>query len=273
MNPSKFLVTITDLSQIELLKKASVTNFLFPLKDFCAGIPKTFSLDEITEPGYLYLNRILDTKSYEKLREVLSQLPKNIKGLVFEDFGLITLAKELKLPQELILYQTHFATNSESIKENLAFVDSIVISTDITEKEIQEILKNTPKPLVLVLYGLIPAMYSRRTLLTNFEKEFKTPEKSIVTLKDPISKNGFIAIENEYGTILYHDKYSYNAGNYDQEKIKWYWIHPLLQTNQEIFSLLKDFEENHHELTEKESYGFLHQQTIYRLKEVPREKR
>ena len=133
MNPNKLLVVITDLKQLSILKKARITNFLFPLKDYCVGYPNTFRLEEIEEEGYLYLNRILDNTAYENLKDVLLTLPSNIKGLVFEDFGVIILAKELNLDLELILYQTHFATNHQSINENLEFVDSIVISTDITK--------------------------------------------------------------------------------------------------------------------------------------------
>lgn len=270
MNPNKCLVTITNLEQIAICKKASITNFLFPLKDYCVGYPTTFEIEEIKEEGYLYLNRILDTESYENLRPLLKNLPSHIKGLVFEDFGVITLANELNLNLELILYQTHFATNHQSINENLAFVDSIVISADITKKEIDEILKHTKKPLVYVLYSLIPAMYSRRTLLSNFEKEFNLESKNTVKLEEKISKNAFIAIENAYGTVLYHDKYLNGIDTFDDAKIKFYFINPVLMSNEEIDELLNSIINGTRKMTEKESRGFLDQETIYRLKEVRR---
>lgn len=65
VDKNKFLVTITDLEQIEVCKKARITNFLFPLKDYCVGYPKTFQIEEIKEECYLYLNRILDSEAYE----------------------------------------------------------------------------------------------------------------------------------------------------------------------------------------------------------------
>jgi collagenase-like PrtC family protease len=270
MNPNKLLVTITDLQQIATCKKARITNFLFPLKDYCVGYPKTFKLEEIKEEGYLYLNRILDSAAYESLKEILKLLPLNIKGLVFEDFGVITLAKELNLKIELILYQTHFATNHQSINENLAFVDSIVISTDITKKEIDSILESTNKPLVYVLYSLIPAMYSRRTLLSNFEKEFHTENKSIVKLEEKITKNNFIAVENEYGTLLYYDKYLNGLDHFDDSKIKFYLVNPVLMQSDELDDLLKNLINGTKKMTEKENRGFLDRETIYRLKEVRR---
>lgn len=265
MNPNKFLVTITDLNQIEIYKKASVTNFLFPLKDFCVGFPQTFSIEEIKN-GYLYINRILDTKSYRTLKEILKNLPDHIKGIVFEDFGIITLAKELHLSQTLILYQTHFATNDQSINENLKYVDSIVMGTDITKEEIEEILKHTQKPLVYVLYGLIPGMYSRRTLLSNFEREFHTEEKSVVHLEEKISKKGFLAVENEYGTILYHDKYLNGMSDLPDDKILFYLINPLFLNEDEISKLMEDLKKKNKRFSNIEDDGFLNTQTIYRLK-------
>lgn len=270
VNPIKFLVTITDLEQLEICKKARITNFLFPLKDYCVGFKTTFELDEIKEEGYLYLNRILDNKSYENLKPILSNLPDKIKGIVFEDFGVITLAEELNLNLELILYQTHFATNHQSINENLEYVDSIVISTDITKKEIDKILQKTNKPLVYVLYSLIPAMYSRRTLLTNFETEFATPKKEIVTLEEQISKKNFIAMENEYGTVLYHDKYLNAIDDLDDTKIKYYLINPLLLSKEELNQVLENLIAKKKELQANEDRGFLDQETIYRIKEVRR---
>ena len=266
MNPNKFLVTIEKLEEIDLYKKARVTNFLFPLKGFCVGIPNTFALEEIKE-GYLYINQILDSESYQKLKRILKNITEKIKGIVFEDFGVITLAKELNLSQKLILYQTHFATNAKSINENLKFVDSIVIGTDITKEEMEQILEYTKKPLVHLLYGFIPAMYSRRTLLTNFAKEFQLTPKSDVWLEETISKKRFRAVENELGTMIYNDKYL-NAQNHqlDDNKIFLYFIHPLFLRTQEKMKIIDDLVRNQKRDEKWEDEGFLNTKTIYRLK-------
>lgn len=266
MNPNKFLVTITNLKQIKLYKKARITNFLFPLSNFCVGFPKTFQIEEIKEEGYLYINRILDTKAFYELKEILKNLPSNIKGLVFEDFGVITLVKSLRLNLTLILYQSHFGTNYKSINENLKYVDSIVISTDITKEEIDEILKKTAKPLVYVLYSLVPIMYSRRTLLSNFEKEFSTPKKNIVKLEEVVSKKSIIAVENEYGTIMYHDKYLNGMSSIRDEKIMFYFLNPLFMEEKNITELIEDLLKQNQRNNEKEDEGFLNIQTTYRLR-------
>lgn len=266
MNPTKFLVLIQDLALIEEYKKARITNFLFPLSNFSVGFEVTFSLDEIKE-GYLYINRILDQKSYELLKETLKDLKKEIKGIVFEDFGVITIFQELKLTQQLILFQTHFGTNASSINENLKFVDSVVIGTDITKEEIDIILKQTKKPLVYYLYGLIPGMYSRRTLLSNFEQEMKLPSKKKVLLEEQVTKKQFLAVENEYGTVLYHGNYFNGQEDLDDEKIMYYFINPLFLDISEQTELIQDLLKKKKHLKENEDQGFLYTKTIYRLKE------
>ncbi len=271
MNPNKFLVIVTDKEQIKTLKEARITNFLFPLKDYCVGFFHSFSIDEIPENGYLYINRMLDTDSYQNLERLFISLPSTIKGIVFEDLGLITLLEKLKLPQERILYQTHFATNYESINENLKFVDSIVISTDITENEIQEILKNCNKPLVYMLYGLVPVMYSRRTLLKNFSTAFSLPYKNPLTLKEKITNNAFCAVENEYGTVLYNEKYYKGTYHIDDTKIKFYLINPLFLSKEEQIKIIQSLIQKEETRNEKEDQGFLYRPTIYKIKEVPRE--
>lgn len=266
MNPHKFLVIITDLKQIDIYKKARITNFLFPLEGFCVGYPNAFSLDEIEE-GYLYINRILDKDSYEKLKDVLKNIPSKIKGLVFEDLGVITLSKELNLKQELIVYQTHFNTNHETINELLCDVDSVVISSDITKEEILEILAKEKKPLVYFLYGMTPAMYSRRTLLTNFESEFHLEENKQLKLEEQVTKKQFISVENEYGTVLYYNKFLNGVISLPDEKIEYYLINSLFLKESEIKELLKDFLSNSKKEKNTETRGFLDTKTIYRIKE------
>ena len=88
MNPNKFLVTIEKLEEIDLYKKARVTNFLFPLKGFCVGIPNTFALEEIKENNYVLTpGRYVGTEEIEddgipfeeKMSDLTSKLAEQMK--------------------------------------------------------------------------------------------------------------------------------------------------------------------------------------------------
>ena len=52
MKHNQILITITDLKIIDELKKLGISNYVFPLKGFCVGIPNTFYVDEINVNYY-----------------------------------------------------------------------------------------------------------------------------------------------------------------------------------------------------------------------------
>ena len=94
---SKIILTIDDLKYIDDYREVGITTFLFPLKDYSVGY-NTYTLDEINSINvsnkYILLNRVLDCKDIDNLKEVLKNL-KDIKGIVFEDIGLIELVMML----------------------------------------------------------------------------------------------------------------------------------------------------------------------------------
>lgn len=260
MKMPNFLVLVTE--EIKLEKKGKV-NYLFPLKDYCVGFTKEFSLEEINmSDSYVYLNRILDTKSIENFQKLLPNLPRNIKGIVFEDLGIYELIKETTL--EKILYASHANCSIKTINAYLEKMDSVVISPDITEEETKEILKNAKKPVIVYGLGHLPYMYSRRTLNSNYANHFHYQPSSVLELKESITKMPFFAVENHLGTVLY-DKKIYNASSLQKEKnIKFILINPF-QTNLSLEEALTFFLEN---IGPEFTTGFLHQKTIYRLKQT-----
>ena len=166
MNKSKLLININKLEEIAEYKKIGITNFLFAVKGFSIGY-NTFELNEIPEDSYLLINRVMDTKSIEELRLRKDELTK-FKGIIFEDLGVYNILRDLEI--ELIWFQNHFTINNESMRFWLSRVDSAVIGNEITSTEIESIIENASKPLVLNVLGKNQIMYSRRTLLSNFNK-------------------------------------------------------------------------------------------------------
>lgn len=268
MNKSKFLITITSEEMLEKLKKVGFTNFLFPLEDFCVGIPKTFSLEKIKDNGYLYINRLLDEEGIQKLKEIMRGDLSQIKGIVFEDFGVLELINELDLSVEKILCQTHFAANYESVNDLNEFVDSVFICTDITKEEIKNICKRSTKPVCLFYFGTPPVMMSRRTLLTNFERAFHTEKKQEVILEEPTSNETFKAVENNYGTVIYHNAYYDGRELKDAENVKYFWIHPLFLEEDVCLKTIEKLTKGNTPNNLPISTGFLHKKTITKLKDV-----
>ncbi len=255
-----FLVVVTDEEFLKL--KVKYINFLFPIKGLSVGFPKTFSLEEITEEhAYLYINRILDTQSLQNLKEVLLNIKDNIVGICFTDLGVLNVCKELGLSLELIYMQNHNTTNVYSINYYLEYVDSVLLSTDITREEIYTILDKSKKALVVPYFMLMDVMYSRRNLLSNFESEFGLPKKQEEVLHEEISNTDFLAVENEYGTVLYNKTFI-DYRDIHLENIKYLFVNPLGLDKKTLEKVLAG-----EAVANISNTGFLDKKTYYRLKE------
>ena len=91
---NNILITVNKIDDIDKLKELGITKFAFPLANFCVGMPNTFLVNEIIDDGYLFINRILDNEGIDQLKEILYKLPSNIKGIIFDDLGIIEIIKD-----------------------------------------------------------------------------------------------------------------------------------------------------------------------------------
>ena len=251
------LFTVTNLKLIPQLKGLGISKFVYPLSFFCVGIPNTFSIEDIKEENaYIFINRVLDCKAIDELDKILHNLPSNIKGVIFDDLGLIEILKDIHI--EKILFYSHFNTNYHSINYFFEYVDEIIISTDISECEIDEIIANTNKKISVFSFGLVSSLYSRRTLLTNYALQYK---KEVKTEKDlRINDKRFIAIENEFGTVLYHYPY-YDASRLLNKDVKYFFYFPILLEDDNVLNVARnDF------AGIETDQGFLDIKTIYKVK-------
>lgn len=257
MKSSKILININNLSEIEEYKKIGINNFLFAVDEFSIGY-KTFPLSEIPDDAYLYINRVMDTASIESFKKIISEL-KRFKGIIFEDLGIFNILKDKGY--NLIWFQNHFTTNKASLSYYLNHgCMSAVLSNEITESEIRENIDTLPGKLILNVLGKNNVMYSRRTLLTNFNKHASLDDYNDMELKT--GKNTFFARENEYGTLIFNNEY-FNyiplANTLSDESLMFYLILNLdLKPNQ-----IKD-------IIEGKTFGndgFLNKKTVYKMSE------
>lgn len=259
MKMSKILININNLSEIEDYKKIGISNFLFAIEDFSIGY-KTFKLDEIPEYAYILINRVLDCGDVDNIKKIKDKLLR-FKGIIFEDLAIYNMFKDSDI--ELIWHQNHFATNHESINYYVTHgCLSAIISNELTESEILEILDKEKKPLVLNILGKNQIMYSRRTLLSNFNKHNNLGEFNNMTLDTKGNKENFEASENKYGTIITSDEY-FNyvplMNKVNDDLVLYYLI------------LNKDLSvENIKDIINGASFGndgFLNKKTVYRMSE------
>ena len=118
MKLNNLLVTINNLEIINELKKVGVSTFLFPLKGYTVGFPNTYEIEDIKEENsYIFINRILPSDDIDQLKAILLNLPNNIKGIMFDDLGILEIIKNIEI--EKVLYLNHFSTNYESINYSI----------------------------------------------------------------------------------------------------------------------------------------------------------
>lgn len=265
MIKNKTILLVSNKSFIDNAKEVGINTFLFPFKGYSVGFDETFELNDIKEENsYLYINRALENDDINNLKEVLKNINGNIKGVFFEDIGLIPVLENTKL--EKIIFAHHLTANYKSINYYLEYVDSLVISTDITEEEMTEILNISNKPLGIYSFGMIPLMYSRRKLLSNFNDFYERENKSSEVVLEPVTKEMFKFVENEYGTVSYLNKH-YNNLKFRNDRVSFYLINPL-DLDENNLKLVFDAFLNNKELKLDNvalTDGFLHKKTIAKL--------
>lgn len=259
---SNILIYVDKLEYISDYRKAGVSAFLFGLSDYCVGY-NTYTLEDIknveVSNKYLLINRVLDCKAIDELKVILKDI-SGIKGIVFEDIGLVNVLKDYDV--EKILFQNHFGTNKESINFWLDRVDSVFVSNEITYEEIDYICKNVKKDVVLHLYGYNQVMYSRRLLLSNWSDRFNIEKKSTNVISDISSGIKFRAMENEYGTVMYSQNIFNGSRLLGLDNVKYYYVNTTMIDH----DVIMDFLSNKEHSSEDEDNGFLDRETIYKLK-------
>lgn len=263
---SKILINVDDLNHINDYRKVGVSAFLFALKDYAIGY-NTFSLEEINKVDvsnkYILLNRILDCNDVIKLKNMLQGLG-DVKGIVYEDIAVYQLVKELGLNIEMICFQNHFGTNSNFVNFWLDRVDSVFVCNELTYDEIRSITSKTKKSVCVHLYGHNQVMYSRRLLLSNWSEEFNLPITNTNVIEDKATHIKFRAIESSYGTVMYSDKIFNGKELLNLENVKFFYVNPMFVNHDQVMDFLAN---PNKEMNDSEDEGFLHKETIYKLKE------
>lgn len=244
------LVTVIN-KDYESLKSEGIT-LVFPLKDFCVGYENYYEIEEIND--YVLVNRILNDEELDKLEVILKN--SHVKGILFDDLGIIDIVAKLEIEKILIL--DHIANNTRSVNYYLEYVDSVVVSSDLEESEIRKIVLNAQKEVVVYAFGLKGLMYSRRNLVSNYEAYHHLEEEKI--LDSSINGKYFKAIDSKFGTKFYAYPYYDGSSLLDLDNVRFFWYDPILLGIEDTRKVLKgDFEDI------ETSKIFLEKKTVYKV--------
>lgn len=255
---SKILINVNDLSEIKEYEKIGITNFLFAVPKLSIGY-KEIELNDIPDNSYILINRVLDCEDVDYLKSIKDKLIR-FRGVIYEDIAVFNILGDTSL--ELIWFQNHFTTNDESINFWLdKGCTSAVISNEITQSEIDEIINKSHKPLVLNVLGKNQIMYSRRTLLTNYNKHAGIDNVNDCVIDTINNDTEFFVRESEYGTAIFNNTYfNYTSLMKKYEsKIMYYLIFNLDLSVDEIKNILEGGKFGND--------GFLNKKTVYKMAE------
>lgn len=188
------------------LSSYNYTSFILPFKNYSIGFDVYFDVNEINELSsnyniYIIINKFMHKNDISEIKKVINKL-NNIKGFFIEDFGLIDIIGK----ERVILYQNHIVNNYTAINylKSIGF-NNVVVSNELTFKEIKKIKENTNSKLYYFLINKNIIMYSKRSLLSNYYKNYNLDSKNnIIVLSESLKKHKLILKEEEDQSVIYN---------------------------------------------------------------------
>lgn len=259
-----------------------VNGFIVPLKDLSINYNMYFTLEEIknivskvNKEIFVSINKNMFNKDLPLLEHVLLELDNYHVKILYYDVSLVNMKKRLNLKNDLVWAGDHLVTNYSTI--NYWYkkgVNYAYLSSEITIKEMNDIIQNVKAKTIVNILGYIPMFTSRRKLVSNYLETFnKDKIKDIYYMQKEGIK--YPIIENKDGTVIYTGfilngvKEIYNI-NADYFAINSF----MIENISEVLDVLNEINENNIEekselinsLIKNTFEGFLHKETIYKVK-------
>ena len=207
---SKILTIPSNINEINSTKSL-VDGFIIGIKEMCVNTNYCIDINELKilkeikdKDIFISLNKNMHNKDLDVVRNILIELNDyNIKGVLYYDIGVLNIYKSLDLNYDLVWSQEHLTTNYNTINYWNSFgVNYTYLSSDITEEEIKEIVKNTKSKLMVNLFGYLPMFVSKRHIIKNYLEYFNLKDNSEINYIYKEEKF-YPIIDNNIGTQVY----------------------------------------------------------------------
>lgn len=271
----KTLIIPNSLKQIEACD-AYIDGFIVGLNGLSVNMNLYLTIEEINniktdKEIFVALNKNIHNADLDNLKMALTSLT-NIKGILYYDAAVVRIYNQLKPKYDLVWSQEHLATSAVTCnywhKNNVNYA---YLSAEITLNEILEISESTEMKLIVPIFGHLPMFVSKRHLVKNYLEYYNLEDNSKINY---LEKEGNIypIIDNEvtevYSTNILNgisvleelegkiDYVTLNAFNIDDDQ--------FLEVCR-IYKTKKD-QTKISEMFSNIDTGFLHKETIYRVK-------
>lgn len=264
--------------------------------------PYAFSLDEIKDmvdnhlqcSFYVAVNGLYDQHDIDDLEKYIKSLDKiGIKGIVFQDFGVLQIVKENDYRFDMMYAPETLNTNACTLNVlKKQGITSGFIARVIPLQEQIDIQKEVDMPLMIQGHGVEYIAATKRELLSHYrdasQLSFDMSYKDHLTLQAHQSNYQFHIYEDDKGTHIFSKTRLYTLDLLNQIHDFDYWYIETLMMNDEeaieIASLysdaLKSYDQGTYNKDIKEymnllyrmktplDRGFLFDQTVYKLEDM-----
>jgi len=160
---------------------------------------------------YVVMDNFVSENEKMLLYDYLDYLSRlNIAGIYFHDLGILDAAKSYGLVDKLIYDGKTVLCNSLDTAFMLdKGIDSVLLSRELTLKEIRDIADNNYGKVDIQIFGHIRLSYSKRKFLTNYFKEINKEHDYLnsqtIRLVEEKREYKMPIVEDENGTYIYSD--------------------------------------------------------------------
>lgn len=207
---------LVDLKSIQNIDKYNVDGYIASSADYSCHNDKCYTFTEIkqiseyaTKNNKIFvvnIDRIIEEDELDLVKEYIDRLLElKVDYFIYGDFSILRYFQSKNLSNKLIYDPKTMITNYyEAILYN-KFNSLVAINNELTLEEIKNVVKanNT----VMEVYGFHQMFYSRRQLLSNYNK-FKGEDRDLVSKKLEIveekrDQEEYPIYESKNGTFIY----------------------------------------------------------------------
>lgn len=206
---------LVDLKSIELIDKYNVDGYIISSEEYSCYNDKCFTYDEmkyISEYSHknnklfiVNIDRIIEEDELDGVKTYIEKLFElKVDYFIYGDFSILKFFKEKNLTHKLIYDPKTMITNFYEADFHNRYNSLVAINNELTLDEIKDVIK--ANNIVMEVYGFHQMFYSRRQLLSNYNK-FKNEDRDIIDKQLRIVEekrdNEYPIYESKNGTFIY----------------------------------------------------------------------
>lgn len=212
---------VVELKKPQILNKiddTQIAGYIVSIKELSAYNDGEYNINELEEivslvhqkgkAVYLNARKIFHDDDLKVAEDIISKMiDLGIDYYLYGDVGFYEMAKAKGIEKKLIYQVNTYMTNRYDIDIMLEENHGVVLSTEISYSEIENILKDVKGNLYLNAFGYYPIFHSRRRLITNY-KLYRNEELDLNKTFDIVEElrdSHYPIEENSNGTVIYTD--------------------------------------------------------------------